>query len=61
MAALSASRCNPDLRDIYRRLRDAGKPHKVALTAVMRKLIILANTLVKQDRLWSANHAAAQH
>ena len=61
MAALSASRCNPDLRDIYRRLRDAGKPHKVALTAVMRKLIILANTLVRQDRLWSANHAAAQH
>lgn len=31
----------------------AGKPHKVAITAIMRKLIILANTLLKADRKWT--------
>ena len=36
-----------------RALRDAGKPAKVAITAVMRKLVILANVLVQQDRLWT--------
>jgi len=34
------------------KLRSAGKPTKVAITALMRKLIELANTLVKADRLW---------
>ena len=57
MAALAASRHNADLRTKYLQLRSAGKPHKVALTAIMRKLIILANTLVKQDRTWVANHS----
>ena len=56
MAALAAIRHNPDLRAKYQQLREAGKPGKVALTAIMRKLIILANTLVNQDRTWSANH-----
>ena len=45
-------RFNPDLKAIYDKLRAAGKPAKVALTALMRKLIELANTLVKADRLW---------
>ena len=52
MPALVAMRFNPDLKAIYHRLRDAGKPAKVALTALMRKLIELANTLIKADRLW---------
>ena len=52
MPALSAIRCNPDLKRKYQALLDAGKPPKVALTAVMRKLVILANALVQQDRLW---------
>jgi transposase len=47
MAALSASRCNPILQVVYQRLRTAGKPHKVALTAVMRKLLIHLNSLLK--------------
>ena len=34
-------------------LRARGKPPKVALTAVMRKLVVLANALLKQDRLWT--------
>ena len=52
MPALVAMRFNPDLKAIYDNLRAAGKPAKVALTALMRKLIELANTLVKADRIW---------
>lgn len=55
MAALSASRANPDLKTFYQRLRAEGKKPKVALTAVMRKLIILANTLIKEDRQWQTS------
>jgi transposase len=47
MAALSASRCNPILKAVYQRLRAAGKAHKVALTAVMRKLLVFLNALLK--------------
>ena len=50
MPAVAALRWNPDLAEVYRRLRERGKPGKVALVAVMRKLIVLANTLVRQDR-----------
>ena len=52
MAALAAIRFNPPQRDFYRGLREAGKDHNVALVAVMRKLVILANVLLQQDRLW---------
>ena len=48
MAALAASRFNPILRAFYQRLLSNGKKPKVALTAVMRKLIILLNKLIKQ-------------
>ena len=47
MAALSATRANPILRAFYQRLRAAGKPAKLALTAVMRKLFLLLNHLLK--------------
>ena len=47
MAALSASRSNHLLKPFYDRLIKAGKPFKVALTAVMRKLIVLMNHLLK--------------
>lgn len=47
MAALSASRFNDALRTFYERLRSAGKPVKVALTAVMRKLLVLLNFTLK--------------
>lgn len=53
MPALVAIRYNPDLKAQYDRMKTAGKPSKVALTAVMRKLLILANTLVKEDREWN--------
>jgi transposase len=38
-------------------MRAAGKPAKVAITAVMRKLLELANALVKADRAWIPKHA----
>jgi transposase len=47
MAAFSATRCNAVLRPFYQRLRGAGKPFKVALVAVMRKLLIHLNSLLK--------------
>lgn len=57
MPALVASRFNPDLNAKYRQLRDAGKPPKVALTALMRKIIVLANALLKANRKWAPKHA----
>lgn len=54
MAALSATRCNPILRDFYQRLRASGKVHKVALTAVMRKLLIYMNQKLKTIQADSA-------
>lgn len=53
MAAVVAVRWNRDLAAFYGRLRCAGKPFKIAITAAMRKLLILANTLLKENRLWS--------
>lgn len=52
MPALAAMRHNPDLKAKYATLRDAGKPAKVALVAIMRKLVETANALVKADRTW---------
>lgn len=53
MAAVAAIRVNPDCKAFYQRLRNNGKKPKQALTAVMRKLVVLANTLVKENRTWS--------
>jgi transposase len=47
MAALVAARYNPILREFYQRLRAAGKPPKLALTAVMRKLLLVLNSALK--------------
>ena len=55
LAAVSAVRCNTAMGDFYKRLRAAGKPAKVAFIAVARKLVILANILVSQDRTWQPN------
>jgi len=53
MAALSASRHNPDLAAFAKRLKNAGKRPKIVIVAVMRKLVVLANTLITQNRLWT--------
>jgi len=57
MAALVASRFNPCLRVFYKRLVDQGKAKKVALVAVARKLVILANTIISEDRPWQPMNA----
>ncbi len=51
MAALVATRHNPILAQFYQRLRAAGKPPKLALTATMRKLLIALNSALKTDPL----------
>ena len=52
MAALTASRCNPVIREFYLRLRLAGKPAKVALVACMRKLLVILNAMIKNNTCW---------
>lgn len=49
MVALVAMRHNPRFRDFYQRLRAAGKSGKVALTAVMRKMVIYLNAILKSE------------
>lgn len=58
MAALSAVRFNPVLKATYQRLREAKKPAKLALTAVMRKLLIYLNSLLKKAFTGSSTTAA---
>ena len=55
MPALVAARFNAELKAKYDTMIDAGKPPKVAITAVMRKLIVLANALLRDGRKWSPN------
>ena len=57
MPALVATRFNPDMKAKYAQLIDAGKPAKVALTAIMRKLIVLANALLKANTAWTPKSA----
>jgi len=57
MPALGAARFNSDLKAKYQQFIAQGKPPKIAITAVMRKLIVIANTLLKADRLWVKSHA----
>lgn len=55
LAAVSAARCNAELKAFYERHMAANKPTKVVLTAVARKLAVLANALVAQHRPWQPN------
>jgi transposase len=53
MPALVAVRFDAAMKARYQALRAAGKPPKVALVAIMRKLLILANALIRDGRMWS--------
>ena len=53
MPALVAARFNPALKATYQRLRLAGKPAKLAITALMRKLVVLADALIRDNRKWT--------
>ena len=52
-AALVASHHNPVLKSFGDRLRTAGKPHKVVITAVARKLVTIVNALCKSRQNWA--------
>ncbi len=54
MGTLAAVRHNPPIRVFYQRLLAAGKPKKVALTACMRKLLIILNAMMRKGAPWSA-------
>ena len=60
MAALSASRWEPACKACYQRLVADGKPHKVAIVAVMRKLVCLLSALLRADRCWQATPPSCQ-
>ena len=53
MATLVASRFNPAIQAFYQRLCSAGKPKKVALTACMRKLLTILNSMLKHGHAWN--------
>lgn len=55
MAALTATRCNPVLRPFYQQLRARGKGHRVAITAVMRKLLVHLNQIVRTPEVMLAS------
>jgi transposase len=52
MATLTAVRHQPALRAFYQRLRERGKPAKVALVAAMRKLLAILNAVLKHHTPW---------
>jgi transposase len=52
MPALVAARFNKDLKAKYDQLIKIGKPPKLAIAAIMRKLVVLANALLRKDRCW---------
>ncbi len=52
MGALAAMRCNPVIRAFWTRLRERGKPPKVALVACMHKLLTILNAMMRQRLAW---------
>jgi transposase len=59
MATFTATRFNPVIKEFYQRLVGKGKPHKVALTACMRKLLSIINLMVRNRTLWKTNLVSA--
>lgn len=57
MAAISATRCNDTIKAFAERLKKAGKPPKVVIVACMRKLLIIMNSMLKNNTPWDAKNA----
>jgi transposase len=57
MAALTASRHNPVIKEFYERLCAKNKPFKVAITACMRKLLVILNVMVRDSTCWKIKEA----
>ena len=56
MAALTAIRYNPRMKQIYANLKARGKPFKVAMVAIMRKMLCIMNAIVRDNTLWQHNN-----
>ena len=54
VAPLTAARFNPPLAAIYQRLRQAGKPPKLAFVAIARKLLTILNAIARDRTAWQA-------
>jgi len=52
-AALAAAYHNPVLKSVAQRLKERGKPHKLVIVAVARRLVTIANAILKNGALWS--------
>ena len=59
MGTLSAIRCNPVIKAFYEKLIAKGKPFKVAITACMRKLLVIMNAILKTRKPWQVAHTSA--
>lgn len=57
MASLVASRHNPVIRSFYRHLLERGKPKKVALTACIRKLLVILNAMLRDQQPWNPGYS----
>lgn len=57
LPAVVATRCNPDMKAKYHELIAKGKCKKLAITAVMRKLVVMANALLRDSRKWTEMRA----
>jgi transposase len=57
MGAVSACKNNPQLRALYKRMVAAGKPKKVAIVALMRKMLVCLNAMVRDGKPWSCSLA----
>ncbi len=58
MAVLTSVQHNPVIRQFYQRLVAAGKHKKVALTACIRKMVIMLNAMVRNSKMWQTNVSA---
>lgn len=59
MATLAATRCNQRIQEFYNRLVDRGKAKKKALVACMRKLLVIMNTMMRNDTEWNPERHAS--
>jgi transposase len=61
MAVISATRCNPVIREFYDRLISSGKCFKVAMTACMRKLLVILNAMARDGSTWDERRVREFH
>jgi transposase len=59
MAGMVAPRCHPHFRGQYRGMREAGKPPKVAIVATGRRLVTIANALIREDKTFDESRLMA--